>query len=122
MCLHQQLEIEVDYSNPSECQKHDWRHGSPRPHRDICGNKDLKEAPKATLQQANDERFPQPENGFRRSPALLHQISLLKRLQGNPDYVVGSKVSCVDSSLIATFKLINPRPHDDWGIRVPNRE
>ncbi|KAF8957199.1 hypothetical protein BDZ97DRAFT_1847730 [Flammula alnicola] len=85
-----------------ECQTHDWKHGSPRPHKAICGKEvnDLSmEAEPHTKERSKG--IPLPDPGFERSPALLHQISLLER-KPNVDYV-----------------LINPPPLPDVGIALP---
>ncbi|EKM56191.1 uncharacterized protein PHACADRAFT_122440 [Phanerochaete carnosa HHB-10118-sp] len=84
-----------------ECQTKDWKLGSPRPHKLICG-KPLTEdnMPKATPAGAakTASGIPDPDPGFTRSPALLHQISLLS---DNPriDYVI-----------------VRPYPEPDQGI------
>ncbi|KAJ7440771.1 hypothetical protein B0H11DRAFT_1827672 [Mycena galericulata] len=86
------------------CQTTDWKTGEP-PHKTICGKKGaIAEAflspstPDAVPADDDDEDFPPPSPGYTRSPALLHQLKLLKE---NPqmDYV-----------------LVRPHPHPDHGV------
>lgn len=87
-----------------ECQVSDWKTGQP-PHKTICGKKDTIRdaylAPKTAASAGdsdNDDFFGPPEPGYVRSPALLHQLQMLKE---NPavDYV-----------------LVRPDPHPDHGV------
>ncbi|KAJ7618279.1 hypothetical protein DFH06DRAFT_1012130 [Mycena polygramma] len=88
-----------------ECQTKDWKTGRP-PHKSICGKKGaitdayLTDEYLASNPPAvdDDDFFGAPEPGYVRSPALLHQLSLLKE---NPqvDYV-----------------LVRPAPHPDHGV------
>ncbi|KAJ7441093.1 hypothetical protein FB451DRAFT_1058310 [Mycena latifolia] len=86
-----------------KCQATDWKTGNP-PHKTICGKAgaiaEALLAPKApeSAADAEDDDFPPPEPGYKRSPALLHQLKLLKE---NPqmDYV-----------------LVQPEPHPDHGV------
>ncbi|KAJ7184740.1 hypothetical protein C8R46DRAFT_883499 [Mycena filopes] len=93
-----------------QCQVTDWKTGTP-PHKTICGKKDaLRDvflAPKAAERAQNpaaadddDDFFGPPDPGFVRSPALLHQLNLLKE---NPkvDYI-----------------LVAPAPHPDHGVML----
>jgi hypothetical protein len=89
-----------------KCQTTDWKTGHP-PHKTICGKKGavaeaLLSPPAATGSEVDPDDdgsgFPPPQPGFVRSPALLHQLKLLKE---NPqmDYV-----------------LVQPAPHPDHGV------
>ncbi|KAF7335709.1 hypothetical protein MVEN_02226400 [Mycena venus] len=87
-----------------KCQVADWKTGRP-PHKTICGKvgaiRDAYFAPKPTEPtpaEDDDDDFPPPNPGYVRSPALLHQLKLLKE---NPqmDYV-----------------LVRPDPHPDHGV------
>lgn len=71
----------------SECQVEHWKKGTP-PHKLVCGNALRDED--IHVQTVNqkpiediEERIPPADPGFTRSPALLTQISFLKR----PPYV-----------------------------------
>jgi hypothetical protein len=84
----------------------DWKTGRP-PHKTICGKegaiRDAYLAPKTPNPSADDDdedEFGPPAPGYVRSPALLHQLQLLKE---NPqmDYV-----------------LVRPHPHPDHGVVV----
>ncbi|KAJ7029756.1 hypothetical protein C8F04DRAFT_1368833 [Mycena alexandri] len=95
------------YYCSKQCQVTDWKTGRP-PHKTICGKKaalqDAFLAPKApepspsNADDDGDDFFGPPEPGYVRSPALLHQLKLLKE---NPqmDYV-----------------LVVPDPHPDHGV------
>ncbi|KDR68267.1 hypothetical protein GALMADRAFT_146498 [Galerina marginata CBS 339.88] len=87
----------------SECQKHDWKHGNPRPHKNICGRpeSEIPDEVKAPSNE-NNKRIPLPVPGFKRSPALLHQISLQMKAEPPVDYF-----------------LVNPPPLADVGISLP---
>ncbi|KAJ7231402.1 hypothetical protein B0H12DRAFT_1192626 [Mycena haematopus] len=88
-----------------QCQTADWKTGRP-PHKTICGKvgaiRDAFLSPKtpepAPSDDDDDDYFGEPNPGYVRSPALLHQLKLLKE---NPqmDYV-----------------LVRPHPHPDHGI------
>ncbi|KAJ7681670.1 hypothetical protein B0H17DRAFT_1181942 [Mycena rosella] len=84
-----------------KCQAADWKTGHP-PHKTICGKEGaIAEAllsPVPAQVDDDDELFPAPNPGYTRSPALLHQLKLLKE---NPqvDYV-----------------LVQPDPHPDHGV------
>ncbi|KAJ6536995.1 hypothetical protein B0H19DRAFT_1182320 [Mycena capillaripes] len=88
-----------------ECQVSDWKTGQP-PHKTICGKKgairDAYLAPKAAESgegsDDDDDFFGQPEPGYVRSPALLHQLKMLKE---NPEM---------------DYCLIQPHPHPDHGV------
>lgn len=77
----------------SECQIQDWKNGLPQPHKLFCGKpleeQDEKEdaSEDAGSGALDDAGIPQADPSYKRSPALLHQISLLTE---NPqmDYVV----------------------------------
>ena len=75
----------------------DWKSGSPRPHKLVCGKPLTEDAipetkPNKTAKSASWIRDPDP--GFTRSPALLHQLSLLSETPG-VDYVVRNAVVLV---------------------------
>jgi hypothetical protein len=110
-----------------ECQVADWKAGFPSPHKLICGQDldGIREAAATVTQPAakkppkeDGDPFPDPLPSFKRPPALLHQISLL-RDSSHVDYVV-----CF--ILIPLFltqrnncpKLCNPYPQDDHGVIV----
>ncbi|KAJ6596348.1 hypothetical protein DFH09DRAFT_1024185 [Mycena vulgaris] len=84
-----------------KCQTADWKTGKP-PHKTICRKTGaIAEAllsPQAAEPGDDEELFPPPNLGYTRSPALLHQLQLLKE---NPqmDYV-----------------LVQPAPHPDHGV------
>lgn len=82
-----------------ECQAKDWKFGAPTPHRLICGKAltedsilETKPTPKAT------SRVPDPDPGFNRSPALVHQLFLLSEAPGT-DYVVRNVIVLVSERL-----------------------
>jgi hypothetical protein len=66
----------------SDCQVNDWKNGNP-PHKTICGKVTsdtplpIPPAPLATTTSRSS--IPPPVGGYRRSIALVHQISLLER-------------------------------------------
>ena len=74
-----------------DCQFSDWKDGRPFPHKRICGKK-LSEAEVKAMREADEAngdddapadaeapmRIPDPAPGYRRSPALLQQLKLLK--------------------------------------------
>ncbi|KAF7978198.1 hypothetical protein HWV62_1416 [Athelia sp. TMB] len=80
-----------------ECQVADWKTGTP-PHKTVCGQS-------ATLREADptsDDRWAAaPEPGFRRPPALLHQMRLLNA-HPSVDYF-----------------FVQPHPLDDYGAIMP---
>ncbi|KAG7453169.1 uncharacterized protein BT62DRAFT_990096 [Guyanagaster necrorhizus] len=92
-----------------ECQKKDWKHGFPRPHKAICG-KDVidEEKPNGSIPETKDTELesgiPPPDPSFKRSPDLLHQISFITKPIPH-DYV-----------------YMQPRPFDDIGIDIPDIE
>ncbi|KAF8889369.1 hypothetical protein BD779DRAFT_341569 [Infundibulicybe gibba] len=90
----------------SECQKQDWKHGRPVPHKSICGKKDtdLDEPGEIQIepQDDGDQRIPKADPGFKRSTDLLHQISFLNK----PPYV--------------DYVVMQPYPADDVGISLPS--
>ncbi|KAK0186042.1 hypothetical protein F5146DRAFT_1069013, partial [Armillaria mellea] len=79
-----------------ECQKKDWKHGFPRPHKAICGK------------VAFDEEKPGegiPDSGTENTELesdLLHQISFITK-----------PTSC-------DYVYMRPRPFDDIGIDIPD--
>ncbi|KAF7978206.1 hypothetical protein HWV62_1432 [Athelia sp. TMB] len=80
-----------------ECQVADWKTGKP-PHKTVCGRPEaLLETHQPTDASEGHEWGP-AEQGFQRSPALLHQMRMLDE---NPalDYV-----------------LMRPHPHPDHGV------
>ncbi|KAK0441304.1 hypothetical protein EV421DRAFT_2036342 [Armillaria borealis] len=92
-----------------ECQKTDWKHGFPRPHKAICGKVTFdEEKPSEGIPDSETEvtelesGIPPPDPSFKRSPDLLHQISFITK--PTPcDYV-----------------YMRPRPFDDIGIDIPD--
>jgi len=92
-----------------ECQKADWKHGKPRPHKTICGKLDIDlniqsydgGPPKRHIM------IPDPAPSFRRSAALLYQINYLKN--NNCDYVVRIV-------FLENFAALKPRyiAHSAW--------
>ena len=75
-----------------ECQRADWKRGrNGRTHKQICGKalqESLRTEGGATSDETGDEEvsvvdIPSPAPGFRRSAALLHQITFLVQ----PPYV-----------------------------------
>jgi len=83
-----------------DCQVADWKRGTP-PHKTICGRPGAAAAAAsaATPAPSKESMFDPPAPGFRRSPALLHQM---KMLEENPelDYV-----------------LMRPYPEPDHGVK-----
>ncbi len=74
--------------NCRKCQTEDWKNGIPRPHRVVCGKTSLEDeseaaAPTKLTDAIQEDCIPQPDPGFKRSPALLHQLSFLQQ----PPYV-----------------------------------
>ncbi|KAJ6597941.1 hypothetical protein B0H10DRAFT_2086485 [Mycena sp. CBHHK59/15] len=88
-----------------KCQTADWKTGQP-PHKKICGKKgaiaDALLSPQHSAEADADDDWAAPTPGFVRSPALLHQLKLLRE---NPqvDYV-----------------LVQPAPHPDVGVKLQN--
>ncbi|KAJ7078736.1 hypothetical protein B0H15DRAFT_892038 [Mycena belliarum] len=84
-----------------DCQVVDWKTGHP-PHKTICGKKgaiaEALLAPKAPEPANDDDDWPPPSPGYTRSPALLHQLKLLKE---NPE---------------TDYVLVQPHPHPDHGV------
>lgn len=86
------VERKVTYCS-TECQKADWKHGTPVPHKILCGKEWSYQhtleyvARKKPDQVASAPWIPAAEEGFKRSPALLHQITFLKDTP-NVDYVL----------------------------------
>lgn len=70
----------------SECQKDDWVHGTPRPHKTICGKR-LDEDTINQPRQSTKSNLPPPDPGHKRSIALLHQMSVLTEF-------VEQRISC----------------------------
>ncbi|KAF5369043.1 hypothetical protein D9758_003095 [Tetrapyrgos nigripes] len=99
------------------CQVKDWKTGHP-PHKTICGNTFAladavigsnstipDEKGKSKLNAKEDDgkrRWNEPEDGYIRSPALLHQLKLLDE-NHNVDYI-----------------LVRPYPQHDRGIIIPD--
>ncbi|KAJ7738756.1 hypothetical protein B0H16DRAFT_1891232 [Mycena metata] len=95
------------YYCSKQCQVTDWKTGHP-PHKTICGKKgalkdaflapEAREPTPSNADDDDDDFFGPPEPGYVRSPALLHQLKLIKE---NPkvDYV-----------------LVQPDPHPDHGV------
>ncbi|KAK0227718.1 hypothetical protein IW262DRAFT_1346928 [Armillaria fumosa] len=92
-----------------ECQRKDWKHGFPRPHKAVCGKVTFdEEKPNEAISDSETENteiesgIPPPDPSFKRSPDLLHQISFITK--PTPcDYV-----------------YMRPRPFDDIGIDIPD--
>ncbi|KAK7055813.1 hypothetical protein R3P38DRAFT_2849066 [Favolaschia claudopus] len=92
-----------------KCQTADWKTGRP-PHKTICGKegaiRDAFFAPKEAAEPApqdddsDSDFYGTPSPGYTRSPALLHQLSLLKE-HPQLDYV-----------------FVRPHPHPDHGVGV----
>lgn len=89
-----------------ECQVKDWKLGNP-PHKSVCGKspKEVIDAasipspdPSQSATTPDSSSIEPPDPSYRRSPALLHLISMLEE---NPalDYV-----------------LMRPSPHPDHGV------
>ena len=89
-----------------KCQVYDWKYGIPRPHKQICGRpldanalrqESAGTSTKFTLSDfqslPKDEKaltqllFPPPRPGYRRSPALVYQLGMLKENR-DVDYMV----------------------------------
>ncbi|KAJ3553055.1 hypothetical protein NM688_g3822 [Phlebia brevispora] len=98
-----------------DCQVQDWKNGIPRPHRDICGKTSLagaaaesSSASASHTLRAEDQLaagcVPEPDPKFKRSPALLHQLSFLQQ----PPYV--------------DYTIIFPHPDPDQGVMIPMPE
>ncbi|KAF7794717.1 hypothetical protein EIP86_005855 [Pleurotus ostreatoroseus] len=114
-----------------ECQIQDWKTGKPYPHKQVCGrliNEDVDEALKEAATKLDDQdveddgQIPPADPSFKRSAALLHQISLLKK-HPQIDYMVRiaytlSVISLRLMSMIAQF--VKPHPKPDCGISLPN--
>lgn len=87
-----------------DCQVADWKYGFPVPHKNICGKKgydddegtpqpDQVTPPSSGGSEDADDAeidtgIPAPEPSFKRSPALLHQISFHTEPDSFVDYVV----------------------------------
>ncbi|KAF7375367.1 hypothetical protein MSAN_00424200 [Mycena sanguinolenta] len=89
-----------------KCQATDWKTGR-RPHKTVCGKvgaiRDAYLAPKEPEladEDDDDDFFGEPNPGYVRSPALLHQLQMLKENPG-VDYV-----------------FIRPHPHEDHGVML----
>ncbi|KDQ10881.1 hypothetical protein BOTBODRAFT_57782 [Botryobasidium botryosum FD-172 SS1] len=90
-----------------DCQVADWKRGTP-PHKTICGQpaavaaaavaNTTGRATPAMLTEGKESMFDPPAPGYLRSPALLHQISMLEQNAAS-DYV-----------------LMRPHPHPDYGV------
>lgn len=97
----------------SECQLQDWKSGKPRPHRVLCGKPLDEEAaqPVETTEESagasalDDKGIPPPDPGDQRSPALLHQISLLSE-HPEYDYVVRPHILFLIGFLIASTWVV----------------
>lgn len=95
-----------------DCQQHDWKHGLPRPHKHVCGRPLTEDVlnrpihppdwescdagvPTASVHNHAQEAFlfPDPDPGYKRSPALLYQIG---GLHNNPSvpYCVCYTLNC----------------------------
>ncbi|KAK0473956.1 hypothetical protein IW261DRAFT_1569324 [Armillaria novae-zelandiae] len=92
-----------------ECQKKDWKHGFPRPHKAICGKVTFDEEkasegiPDSETENTELESgIPPPDPSFKRSPDLLHQISFITK------------------STPCDYVYMRPRPFDDIGIDIPD--
>ncbi|THG94640.1 hypothetical protein EW026_g6868 [Hermanssonia centrifuga] len=73
------------YICDSECQVEDWKNGVPVPHKQICG-KPMNEVIHPSISSSimmkveeNSSWIPKADAGYTRTPALLHQISLLRK-------------------------------------------
>jgi hypothetical protein len=66
----------------SDCQVNDWKNGNP-PHKTICGKLacdiPMPWPPAPPMTKANCSTVPPPIGSYRRSIALVHQISLLEQ-------------------------------------------
>ncbi|EKM48912.1 uncharacterized protein PHACADRAFT_154854 [Phanerochaete carnosa HHB-10118-sp] len=69
------------YYCSSECQRQDWKHGKPYPHKTICGKlrseQEIEELSNTKGFYSAEELMPKAEPSFRRSTALNRQISCL---------------------------------------------
>lgn len=87
---HSDCEAERDARR--ECQTPDWKRGTPVPHKTLCG-KDwsfdfmLQHAASKRPVETSAPWLPAAQLGFKRSPALLYQLSMLKDTPDD-DYVV----------------------------------
>lgn len=83
------------------CQANDYKNGNP-PHKQLCGNKNaLLEAtlsPSGSEKATSNTRWPVPQAGYTRSPALQHQLRLIEE----------------DSRFHYVF--VRPYPEDDIGV------
>ncbi|KIP03873.1 hypothetical protein PHLGIDRAFT_218055 [Phlebiopsis gigantea 11061_1 CR5-6] len=97
------IERKVFYCS-KECQTKDWREGIPRPHKVICGKQlsgdEPEHAPPPVPEMSVESELlvPPADPGFKRSPALMNQVSRLTE-NSNVDYVI-----------------VNPYPEPDQGI------
>lgn len=85
----------------------DWKKGNP-PHKQICGKPlGIPDAVLSTPTASNTEDkkgdIPPPDPGYIRSPALVHQLSLLRE---NPNI---------------TYVFTQPDPHPDHGIQLQHQ-
>ncbi|KAI0797248.1 hypothetical protein BC629DRAFT_257379 [Irpex lacteus] len=70
-----------------DCQRKDWSHGVPRPHKAFCGKaqptSELEDLSPATKVQDTSQIMrgciPDPDPSFHRPPALLHQLTFLRQ-------------------------------------------
>ncbi|THG94642.1 hypothetical protein EW026_g6866 [Hermanssonia centrifuga] len=72
-----------------QCQLDDWKNGVPVPHKQICGklmNEDSTVDSVLNSDEVEVSWLPKADASYKRSPALLHQISLLRQGDGL-DYV-----------------------------------
>ncbi len=83
------------YICDSECQVEDWKNGVPVPHKQICG-KPMNEVIHPSISSSimmkveeNSSWIPKADAGYTRTPALLHQISLLRKGE-DVDYYVST--------------------------------
>lgn len=104
----------------SECQTKSWKHGIPIPHKTVCG-KLIEDNVRVAADQspvpdvddpANNARIPPADPSFKRSPALLHQISFLTQ-PPYVDYTVcctsdpKAKSSDLDVPVMTTYTLFS---------------
>ncbi|EKM61754.1 uncharacterized protein PHACADRAFT_169181 [Phanerochaete carnosa HHB-10118-sp] len=65
----------------SECQRRDWKHGKPYPHKAICGKplteREICDLPSTKSFYSAEDLIPDAEPQFQRSTALSRQISCL---------------------------------------------
>lgn len=97
----------------SECQKHDWKNGTPTPHKQICGKivtSEMLSCPSATKEMSN-RRIPTPAESFQRSVELLYQIARLEE-PPYPDYVVShlSSDGLVQILIVRMLRYCHRRP------------